>query len=222
MAIILSFETSTPSCSVAIHRDGKLLAYAGTLVEKSHAEKITLLTEQVLDNAKLKISDINAVAISAGPGSYTGLRIASSTAKGFCFALDLPMIAVSTLQSMARNIQMPDYLVCPMLDARRMEVYCALFDYLGNEISPVEAKIIDENSFSELKNVVFCGDGAMKCKDLIRTPGAVFRDDIFPSAIQIGYIAEEHFKQNKFVDAAYFEPFYLKEFIALKSSKSVL
>src|ERR1700743_1526613 len=118
MAIILSFETSTPSCSVAIHRDGKLLAYSGTLVEKSHAEKITLLTEQVLENARLKIKDINAIAISAGPGSYTGLRIASSTAKGFCFALDLPLIAISTLQSIARNIQIPGYLVCPMLDAR--------------------------------------------------------------------------------------------------------
>ncbi len=222
--LILSLETSTQVCSVALHNNGTLIAYAEILIDKSHAEKITLLIQQVCEESKIELYAIDAIAISKGPGSYTGLRIASSTAKGLCFALDKPLISVDTLQSMALevskselglNLASSNFSIVPMIDARRMEVFTNRYNAQAGRISEIEAKIIDEYSFlEELKNskLVFCGNGAEKCKPIITHSDAIFVDSIYPKAIFIGYLAYEKFYKNEFEKVVNFEPFYLKEF----------
>lgn len=225
MSVILSLETSTKVCSVSVFKDGQPLAYAETLIEKSHAEKITLLIEQVMQNARLVLADIDAVAISKGPGSYTGLRIASSTAKGLVYALEKKFIAVDTLQSMAYGFKGLGAMVCPMIDARRMEVYCAVYNSENTLLSPVEAKVIEGNVFEELmtnNTLIFCGDGAAKCKSLIQHSSAVFIDDVYPSAKNIGYVASEMYEKGEFADPVSFEPYYLKEFFFTKPKNQVL
>ncbi|MFN0049100.1 MAG: tRNA (adenosine(37)-N6)-threonylcarbamoyltransferase complex dimerization subunit type 1 TsaB [Cytophagales bacterium] len=222
--LILSLETSTHVCSVALHRAGNLLACVEILIDKSHAEKITLLIEEVCIKAEVSLANIDAIAISKGPGSYTGLRIASSTAKGLCFALGKPFIAIDTLQSIALQVvklenldlQLVDNVaIVPMIDARRMEVFTANYDAHAIRISDFDAKIIDENSYRELletKKLIFCGNGADKCQTTILHPNAKFIDGIYPKATFIGYLATKKYLKNDFEDVVNFEPFYLKEF----------
>ena len=223
VSTILNIETSTRVCSVCLSVDGETVSIRESFVKNSHAENITLFSEAVLKEADLEWKDLDAVAVSKGPGSYTGLRIGVSTAKGFCFALDIPLIAIGTLKAMAAGMigqtESPgDYLFCPMIDARRMEVYAAVFDADLNVVKKTEAVIVDEDSFSDLllKNkMIFGGDGAPKCKTVLsHQENAVFYDDFNPSSDYMSRLAEEKFSRSEFEDVAYFEPFYLKDFVA--------
>lgn len=228
MALILNLETATTVCSVSLSKDGQLLAVKEQNGDYSHAENLTLFIEDVIQEADVKLSDVDAIAVSKGPGSYTGLRIGVSTAKGLCYSLNKPLIAISTLQHISLSISEDSKsqisnlksLFCPMLDARRMEVYCAMFDSLNNEIRPTTAEIIDEHSFSDLLNnnvIYFFGDGAAKCKNVLSAnKNAIFIDDIFPSAKNMISLSEQAFVNKEFEDVAYFEPFYLKDFVAGK------
>ncbi len=223
MPLILSIETATTVCSVAIAHDGKLLALQEINAGFSHSENLTVFIQKASEEAGIKLNEIDAIAVSKGPGSYTGLRIGVSTAKGFCYAMKKPLIAIPTLQSLAgcyliSHDSILATILLPMLDARRMEVYCSLFDSSLNEISPAEALIVDENSFAEIlktNQVVFVGDGAAKCKPLFENnPNAIF-SNVTLSATGMVDIAEEKFSRKEFEDVSLFEPFYLKEaFIA--------
>ena len=232
MAVILHIETATTVCSVALAKDGVLLSLKEQNGDYSHAENLTIFIEDVLQQAKITISEIDAVAVSKGPGSYTGLRIGISTAKGLCYSLDKPLIAVDTLKylslavassnfnsSLSASEELPT-LFCPMLDARRMEVYCAIYNAEGNTVHGISAEIIDEHSFSDILNanqLVFFGDGSAKCKEVFSTnKNAFFIDDIVPSAKDMIGLSEYAFNTNQFEDVAYFEPFYLKDFVAGK------
>jgi tRNA threonylcarbamoyladenosine biosynthesis protein TsaB len=227
MALILNLETATTACSVSLARDGKLLALKELNADYTHAENLTIFIEDVLKEAGCELHSLDAIAVSKGPGSYTGLRIGVSTAKGLCYSLDKPLIALNTLRSMAEGVLASrkdmitsSSLLCPMIDARRMEVYCAVYDAAGKEIKETAAEIIDENSFSELlkdHQIIFFGDGAAKCKSTFEgNTNAVFIDDIYPSAKDMISASEEAFSKNMFEDVAYFEPFYLKDFVAGK------
>jgi tRNA threonylcarbamoyladenosine biosynthesis protein TsaB len=219
MAVILSLETSSKVCSVAIHEDGALLATAEVHVNQSHASKLAELISDIKKNSGIHWNDLSAIAVSSGPGSYTGLRIGVSTAKGLCYSLNKPLVAVSTLEllafQMSRRLTDNSFL-CSMIDARRMEVYCRVTDAQLNEVTVTEAKIIDANSFSDILNsqtMVFFGDGSIKCKGIINHRNAIFVDDIYPMASQLGYRAFEKFVQSKVEDIVSFEPGYLKEFM---------
>ena len=212
--LILSLETATPVCSLALHQDTKLLAFAQISLAQSHSVVLTNLISNLLAYSQKTLAQIEAVAISAGPGSYTGLRIGTSTAKGLCVALDIPLLAVSTLQAMTWEVAQyqtdTDILYAPMIDARRMEVYMAVFDRDFKEISPVEAVILEENilkTFSE-KKLLYFGDGAEKYVPLSKPNELIIRN-IHPTARGIGALAQTFGEK---VDVAYFEPFYLKEF----------
>ena len=224
MTLILSIETATPVCSVALTKDNKIIGIKESDQKNSHSEIVTVFIDELMKENKLVFSDLDAVAVSKGPGSYTGLRIGVSTAKGLCYALDIPLISVNTLQSMAAGMtkqynqtkELPT-LFCPMIDARRMEVYCAIFDNNNHEVRKTKAEIIEPDSFKtylETNQVIFFGDGAAKCKEVIKHPNVVFLVDIHPSAANMTEIANQKFQKNQFEDVAYFEPFYLKEFIA--------
>ena len=229
MGKILNIETSTRVCSVALSVDGKTAALLETNTESSHARQITVFAEQLMYKAGLNFQDLDAIAVSKGPGSYTGLRIGVSTAKGFCYSLDKPLLSVGTLQSLAAGMiqqlagkgeNPDDFLFCPMIDARRMEVYSAVYDSKLHEVRKIMAEIIDENSFADFfkqgKSLVFMGDGAAKCKEILAkaSPNAIFREDFLASATYMAPLAEEKFKTGEFEDTAYFEPFYLKDFVA--------
>lgn len=224
MARILSIETSTRTSSVALHQEGKLIASQQIYAEKSHASYLSLSIKNMMETSGMKLDQLDAVAISEGPGSYTGLRIGTSTAKGLCYALDIKMIAINTLKSMASGMTRyydDQVLYCPMIDARRMEVYCLLADNKLNELQPTRAKIIDASSFSDLldtQKIVFFGDGSQKCRQTIIHDNAIFVDGINANAEYTGVLAHEAFQQEDFVDVAYFEPFYLKDFVAKKPS----
>jgi tRNA threonylcarbamoyladenosine biosynthesis protein TsaB len=229
MAKILSIETSTDVCSVALAEDGTVIEKRELFEPNSHSKHTTLLIQDIFKTEGIQpMKELDAVAVSAGPGSYTGLRIGTSVAKGICFALNIPLIAVDTLTTMSQAVlasgaEVDDKtLLCPMIDARRMEVYTALHDKTLKTIEETNAKIIDEDSFADVlaKNkVLFFGNGAAKCKDVIRSGNAVFVDDIFPLAANMSPLAEKAFNENDFVDVAYFEPFYLKSFVATISKK---
>jgi tRNA threonylcarbamoyladenosine biosynthesis protein TsaB len=223
MALLLCLETSTKACSVALGLNGKVIAVKESMEEKhSHAENLTLYIQNVLKEKNSSLQNLDAIAVSMGPGSFTGLRIGVSTAKGLCYALNKPLIAVKTLEAMAADCintlttaNRHQSLFCPMIDARRLEVYCALFNEKGDEIKKTAAELIDENSFSDFlpdNKILFFGDGATKCKNLISHPNALFLDDIHPTAQSMVVIAEKYFSEKKFEDVAYFEPFYLKDF----------
>lgn len=223
MALILSLETSTTVCSVALHNNGKLMASAEIHKEQSHASKLAVLIDQVVKLSDTPMSAVQAIAVSEGPGSYTGLRIGVSTAKGLCFALGIPLLSVGTLLLLAKQIQSKAILdntwLCPMIDARRMEVYCQMFDSQMNTLQGIEAKVIDEESFKDsLANhkIIFFGDGAAKCKSVIAHPNAFFISDIVPSAKELGFLANEKLLRNEFENLVTFEPFYLKEFLIKK------
>lgn len=227
MTKILHIDTSNEFCSVALSHNYKLIGIRETNEKNAHARVVTLFIGEVLKENNLKPSDLDAIAVSKGPGSYTGLRIGVSAAKGFCYALNKPLIAVGTLKSMANGITEKfnsereidgNMIFCPMIDARRMEVYAALFDTNGNEIRATKAEIIDENSFQDLfkkHQIIFSGNGAKKCKPfLAQHQNAIFQGDFMPSAKFMIPTAFEKFKKKQFEDVAYFEPFYLKSFVA--------
>jgi tRNA threonylcarbamoyladenosine biosynthesis protein TsaB len=221
MALILLLETATTSCSVALALDEKVIAVKELSDRNIHASHITLFVHEVIEEAGRSFSDLDAVAVSKGPGSYTGLRIGISTAKGLCYALDIPLIAINTLKSMANGMISSggfgnDFLYCPMIDARRMEVYTAIYDHNLNEILPVQAKIIENNSFDELLSnhkIVFFGDGAFKCSEVLANPNAVILNDFNNAAADMSDLALYEFNKGNFEDVAYFEPLYLKDFI---------
>lgn len=222
--MILQIETATTSCAVALTHHGHVLALKELDQRNIHAEAITLFIEEVFAVAGKKYAYIDAVAVSSGPGSYTGLRIGVSTAKGLCYALDKPLIAVETLQAMAHGLmQNPaiivneNTLLCPMIDARRMEVFTAVFDNAGHKTMPARALIIDAGSYADLlaeHQIIFFGDGAAKCRDTIIHPNARFIDGFINSAAHLTKAALEKFAAANFEDIAYFEPYYLKDFIA--------
>lgn len=221
--LILQIETATTMCSVALSANGKLLALKELNERNVHASQITLFIDEVMKMAGKDYKELDAVAVSKGPGSYTGLRIGVSTAKGLCFALDIPLISVDTLESMASGFmqEYPDTggasLLCPMIDARRMEVYTAIYDADMNQIEPVSAKILHEQTFDkyldENKVIVF-GDGASKSQPLYSTHPNYRFEEFENSAAHLGSRALRKFQQGEVEDLAYFEPFYLKDFIA--------
>ncbi len=235
MTNILHIETATQVCSVALSVNGNISRLKESFDKNSHSATITVFIYEIMKSAGMPFSALDAVSISMGPGSYTGLRIGVSTAKGICFALDKPLIAVSTLQSMAagmsvemesQSIETPSrstktpsqpFLLCPMIDARRMEVYNALYTPQLEIFREIRAEIINESSFaSELEqyNIIFFGDGANKCRPLLSNhPHATFIDDFHPSAAHMVSLAEKKFAQSEFEDVVYFEPYYLKDFI---------
>lgn len=222
MGLILSIETSTKVCSVALQKDANLLGLKELYIDKSHSELLAPLMRDLVKECGFSMNDLNAVAVAKGPGSYTGLRIGVSAAKGLCYALEIPLIGVNTLKAMAAGIKkfnFDNYLLCPMLDARRMEAYCLLMDNQGVEIRETQAVILDEHSFSEeLSNngIIFFGPGADKASGFFNRPGAFHIKNVYPSATGVAQLAYEKFKSKDFEDVAYFEPFYLKEFITRK------
>ena len=224
MALIIHIETATKVCSVSLSEGSEIIAFRESNILNSHSSLITNFVDQVIKEAGKSLNNLDAVSVSMGPGSYTGLRIGASTAKGLCYSLDKPLIAINTLQAMANGfISEGNYeraLFCPMIDARRMEVYCGFFNNQNKVIVPVSAVIIDENSFSELlseNTLYFFGDGAEKCKSsLSNHQNVFFNGDFCTSSKYLVSIAEEKFKYKEFENTAYFEPFYLKDFLAGK------
>ncbi len=226
MSLILNLETSTKVCSVAIHDSARLVATTEVHIEQSHATKLASLIDEVKNLAGIEMKQLAAVAISSGPGSYTGLRIGTSTAKGLCFSLGIPLISIGSLELLAFQMKvynLQQAYLCPMIDARRMEVYCLITDSSLKIIHPVEAKVIDELSFREYldKNkILFFGDGSDKCSDKIVHENAHFISGVYPKASHLGFMALEKFKRNEVEDIVNFEPHYLKEFM-IKKPKTV-
>ena len=223
MSLILQIETATQTCSIALAQNGQIIAFKEQTDRNIHASQITLFIEEVLKQANKTYQDLIAIAVSKGPGSYTGLRIGISTAKGLCFALDIPLIAVDTLAALAKGFiercfsVNPNALFCPMIDARRMEVYTAIYNANMDYLQKTSAKIIDETSFEhELSNhvVYFFGDGAQKCESVLGiNPNARVLADEQNSAKDLTTLALEKYNNQDFEDVAYFEPLYLKDFV---------
>jgi len=228
MPLILGIETATSICSVALVRDGKLLAIRESVGARDHSAALTTYIAEVFNEAGLTYSHLDAIAVSMGPGSYTGLRIGVSSAKGLCYALDKPFIAIDTLKSLAfqalqklelQGKNIANVLLVPMLDARRMEVYTAIFDHNLKVINAVNAHVVAEDSFAAFSNkeIIYFGDGAPKCVSVFESKSNyTLLEDIDLSALPVCLLAEKEFKANNFADVAYCEPFYLKDFIAGK------
>lgn len=222
MSLILSLETSAKVCSVAMHDQGKLVVTKEIHIEQSHASKLAVLIDNVLKEENVHADQLAAIAVSSGPGSYTGLRIGTSTAKGLCFALNIPLLSVESLMLLAHQMTANNpakACLCPMIDARRMEVYCEVFDASLKTINPIEAKVIDETSFAGLladHEVIFFGDGSDKCKDQITHPNAKFVSGIHPAASSMGELVYQKLKEGRVEDLTSFEPHYLKEFMIKK------
>lgn len=228
MAKILQIETATQVCSVALSIDGNTISIKEEHGQNIHASHVTLFIEEVLKASGLTYQELDAVAVSKGPGSYTGLRIGVSTAKGLCYALEKPLIAIETLEMMAAGFQIEnpayDDLICPMIDARRMEVYTAVFNASLKIINATAAKIIDETSFADLlaKNkITFLGDGAAKCAETLNHHNADFSNQNYNTARYMSALANQAYHQGNFEDVAYFEPFYLKDFVVTQPKKKV-
>ncbi|MFZ4401529.1 MAG: tRNA (adenosine(37)-N6)-threonylcarbamoyltransferase complex dimerization subunit type 1 TsaB [Bacteroidales bacterium] len=226
MGVIILIETATEVCSVALAEDGQLISIRETDKGNSHSANVAVFIDEVLNEARKKPADLDAVAVSKGPGSYTGLRIGVSSAKGLCYGLNIPLISIDTLKAMCfgvinenKNLD-TNTLFCPMIDARRMEVYSALYDFNLQQIRNVAADIVDETTYIEFLEkhpVYFFGNGSQKCIEVLSLhPNAHFIDNIQLSALNMIQLAETKFKLQEFEDSAYFEPFYLKDFIAAK------
>jgi tRNA threonylcarbamoyladenosine biosynthesis protein TsaB len=227
MALLLSLETSTHEFSCALHDDQKLIAFNKSLTEQTTASMLAAKVDGIFSSSGLPKSQLSAVVVAAGPGSYTGLRIGAATAKGICYALDIPLISVNTLALMTRQFidqfsfdgQLKSALLCPMLDARRMEVYCMISHADGLVSEPIQAKIIDEKSFInylEKQPIYFFGEGSDKCKNLIHHPNSKFVSGLKPSASFLGVIGHERYLRGEFENPDQFEPLYLKDFIIKK------
>ncbi len=234
MALILSMETSTKVCSVCLSNNNTILAKRELFEANSHATHLTVLIQELFkDFPNITLQDIDTIAVSSGPGSYTGLRIGVSVAKGISYALNKPLIAITSLECLAQAaIGHPalqdktdtELLFCPMIDARRMEVYTALFDASMQMKEKIRAQIIDSKSYRELldtQSIVFFGDGADKCRDTIVHPNALFLDGQVPLASNMGGLAYKKYQDKQFEDLAYFEPFYLKDFVAIVSKNKI-
>ena len=225
MALILAIETSTSVCSVAVHSSGKLLSLAELDQSGAHAEKIMGLVNKALDQAGIELKELDAIAVSEGPGSYTGLRIGVSTAKGLAFGLDKPLLGINTLQAIATTIDSPSDFIIPVLDARRMEVYYQVFDKNYQPISKLDFEILTDKSFENYLSqgkVVFVGDAVGKIQQVISGAEVEIRKDVHFSASHLGNLAFQKFEKKEFEDIAYFVPNYLKEFKALHSKKNPL
>ncbi|MCB0374591.1 MAG: tRNA (adenosine(37)-N6)-threonylcarbamoyltransferase complex dimerization subunit type 1 TsaB [Sinomicrobium sp.] len=221
MALILNIETTTTNCSVSLVRGGEIIALrTQNEARYSHAETLHLFIKEAAAEASVSLDELDAVAVSKGPGSYTGLRIGVSAAKGLCFALDIPLISVDTLRTLALQCSIAKGCIVPLLDARRMEVYSAVFDQDYQQLRATQAEVVSPASFSgymEKTEVYFLGPGAEKCKTVITHPNARFREYAsFPSAREMAPLSEAAFKAGRFEDIAYFEPYYLKDFVAGK------
>ena len=235
MTLILNLESSTEVCSVSLSKNGEMIDLIENTDGQNHARLLSVFADQLMKNNHLRFNQLSAVSVSKGPGSYTGLRIGVSLAKGICYANQAPLISISPLRAMSSFITSnrekyhinthDDMLFCPMIDARRMEVYTALFDQQNRKIEAVSAKVIDNNSFNnylEKHQIVFFGNGSTKCRAELKHPNAIFIDDIKTSAQFMCSLAQEAFKNKQFEDVAYFEPFYLKDFIAGTPKKNIL
>ncbi|WP_022825504.1 tRNA (adenosine(37)-N6)-threonylcarbamoyltransferase complex dimerization subunit type 1 TsaB [Hymenobacter norwichensis] len=220
--LVLSLETSSAICSVALHQleDGTLVGQSELRLEKSHSSHLSVLVSQLLENSQYTLQDVAAVAVSDGPGSYTGLRIGAAAAKGLCFALDIPLVAVNTLQALAQQVaavtaRPETVLFCPMLDARRMEVYAAIYTHSGQEVLAPTPLVLDSDTLAEqlAHHQLLCfGNGAAKFQPLVaNNSNASFLVGIEPSAVAVGVLAVEAYQRHEFRDVAYYEPFYLKE-----------
>lgn len=222
MIYILNIETATNNCSVALAKEGRTILCKEIAEEGySHAERLHVLIEEIIKEAGITFQDLSAIAVSQGPGSYTGLRIGVSAAKGLCYALEIPLIAVDTLQVLASQANVSDGLIIPMLDARRMEVYSAIFTPNFDKKRAVQAEIITESSFENLQETLyFIGDCTEKCKPVLTKENFIFLGDIkYPSAKEMSFLSFEKYKKNDIVDVAYFEPYYLKDFMMTVSKK---
>lgn len=223
MIYILNIETATKNCSVSLAKNGETIL-CKEIAEQgySHAEKLHVFIEEILKETGIGVTDLNAVAVSKGPGSYTGLRIGVSTAKGLCYALGIPLIAVDTLQVLAKQalsvINYDGGYIVPMIDARRMEVYSAVYDGGLNRINDVQAEILTEESYTDCpETFYFIGDCQEKCQTVLKGTNFHFLSEIvFPSANEMSALSYEKFLKNEFEDVAYFEPFYLKDFLIVK------
>lgn len=224
MALILNLETSSENCSVSLALDGNILAFKEEHSKKYiHSESLHPFIQDVMDQAGRTLAELDAVAVDKGPGSYTGLRIGVSAAKGFAYPLNIPIISATALQILvsefvADHTVEPDDLLVPMLDARRMEVYTAIYSGKLTQISMIEARVVDKGNLDHLQaeKVYVFGTGADKCKEVLTHPKFKFMGPVYPSARALASISEERFQAGKFEDTAYFEPYYLKEFIAGK------
>ncbi len=233
MSRILCIDSATDVCSVAVMNGSKIECIRESGNERSHAVQLAVFIDEVLQELNISVPDLDAIAISRGPGSYTGLRIGVSTAKGLCYGSGLPLISVSTLQSMCYGIpsaflkenNLEDFYFAPMLDARRMEVYTAIYRHDYTLFQDIQAEIITEQSFDAClaeKPVVFFGEGAPKTRDILKHPNACFFEGFKHSSVFMGQLAALKFEDRKFEDVAYFEPFYLKDFITTVSKKNIL
>jgi tRNA threonylcarbamoyladenosine biosynthesis protein TsaB len=227
MALILSLETATSACSVALSIDGEIIASSHLYIGQAASSKLAVMIDELLKRCDKSPKDLSAIAVSAGPGSYTGLRIGVATAKGMCYAMSIPLIAINTLESMAAQIAPhypEDVLFCPMIDARRMEVYCLVLKKNLDIIEPTQAKVIDESSFSNIleeNRIIFFGNGASKCQEAISSDNAIFLSEISPSAVEVGLMAYDKFKIQQFENLADFEPYYLKDFLIKKPNSTI-
>lgn len=222
---ILHIETSSRNCSVAISDGEELLCLCEEVSENyKQSESLHTFVEWALEGAEISLKDIEAISLGKGPGSYTGLRIGAASAKGFCYGLKVPLIAVNSLETMIEPFLGQNYdIIIPLIDARRMEVYCAVYDgNSGKMISETEAKILDEQSFKELegKKILFVGDGAKKAQEILQISNADFNQKVYPSAKYLIKKSVEKFNRQDFEDVAYFEPFYLKDFHGVKKKSS--
>lgn len=218
MALILNIETATKNCSVSLARDGMSLVCVEENSDKySHAEKLHRFISYTLEGARLRLSDLNAICVSKGPGSYTGLRIGVSAVKGLCFGLNIPLLSIDTLSVMTQGFDVNQGILLPMIDARRDEVYTAAFDRYKNKVAPTQAKILDRNSFQEYRKdkVYIFGDGARKAEKLLSLSASYF-PEFYPSARHMAFLSEKLFKEKGFENLDSFEPFYLKDFVIIK------
>ncbi len=235
MGLILNIETATNVCSVALANNGNLLSFKESLKDKSHSTLLSVFIEEILKENKISVSQLDAVAVSKGPGSYTGLRIGVSTAKGLCYGGNIPLISLNTLKIMAFGIinnrildkmkftSINNTLLCPMIDARRLEVFTAIYDHLNQTIEDTQARIISSSSFDKYldnKKLIFFGTGANKCSKIIKSKNALFIEKFNTSARYMIMLSEDAYIKEKFENVAYFEPYYLKDFIATVPKKS--
>ena len=219
MTYILNIETATKNCSVSLAKNGKTLVCKEISEQGySHAEKLHVFIEEIINESGITFQDLKAIAVSKGPGSYTGLRIGVSAAKGLCYALEIPLISIDTLQILAMQVSIENGIIVPMIDARRMEVYSAVFDRNKNKLESVQAEILTENSYQDFNEpLYFIGDCQEKCKTVLTKENFHFISNIvFPSANEMSSLSFEKFQKNDFESVAYFEPFYLKDFFLIK------